>query len=180
MDGNGRVGRLLIILLLIAQKVLPTPILYLSAFFEATRDEYYKQLYNVSAQGTWHDWLMYFLNGISLQTEDVLSRTGRINQLLDTWKLQVASSGSSIPRLIVEHLALNPYLNTNKIAEELKIAYSTAQRGIEKLENAKIIKEMSGGKRDRVYCATEILAILEEPAKIRSAPNSASNMVRFF
>lgn len=166
LDGNGRMGRLLIILLLIEQKMLPTPILYLSAFFEATRDEYYKQLYNVSARGTWHEWLMYFLNGISAQTEDVLSRAERINELLNKWKLQVAGSTSNVPVLLVEHFAVNPYLTTKKIAEELKIAYSTAQRGIQKLEEAKIIKKTNSGKRDKIYCAIEILTILEEPTQI--------------
>lgn len=166
LDGNGRIGRLLIMLLLIEQKMLPSPILYLSAFFEATRDEYYRQLYNVSSKGTWNEWLIYFLNGIAMQTEDVLSRAERINDLLSKWKIQVASNTSNIPILIVEHFAVNPYLTINKIAEEFKIAYSTAQRGIQKLEESKIIKQISSGKRDKVYCATEILAILEEPTKI--------------
>nr|WP_213155719.1 Fic family protein [Neochlamydia sp. AcF65] len=168
LDGNGRMGRLLIILLLIEQKMLPTPILYLSAFFEATRDEYYKQLYNVSAKGTWHEWLIYFLNGIAVQTEDVLLRVERINDLLNKWKMQVARSTANVPVLIVEHLAVNPYLITSRIAEELKIAYSTAQRGIQKLEEAKIIKQINSTRRDKIYCATEILAILEEATKINA------------
>ena len=166
LDGNGRIGRLLITLLLIKQKTLTTPILYLSAFFEATRDEYYKQLYNVSARGTWNDWLIYFLNGVSIQTEDVLSRTERINTLLNMWKLQVANSTSNVPVLIVEQFAINPYLTINKLTKDLQIAYSTAQRGIQRLEKAKIIKQTNTGKRDKVYCATEILTILEEPTKI--------------
>lgn len=166
LDGNGRIGRLLIILLLIEQKVLPAPILYLSAFFEATRDEYYRQLYHVSAQGTWDDWLIYFLNGIAVQSEDVLSRAERINALLNKWKMKVANATSTVPLHIVQHFAINPYLTTKRIAEELKIAYSTAQRGVQKLEEVKIIQQINKGKRDKVYCATEILAILEEPAKI--------------
>ncbi len=166
LDGNGRIGRLLIMLLLIEQKMLPAPILYLSAFFEATRDEYYKQLYNVSARGTWHEWLIYFLNGISVQTEDVLSRAERINELLNDWKMRVASSTSNVSVLIVERFAVNPYLTINKIAEELQIAYSTAQRGVQRLEEVKIINRTTSGKRDKVYCATEILKILEEPTKI--------------
>lgn len=166
LDGNGRIGRLLIILLLIEQKILPTPILYLSAFFEATRDEYYKQLYNLSAKGDWNEWLIYFLNGIAIQSEDVLSRAERINNLLNNWKMQVASGASNVPVLIVQHLAVNPFLATNKIAEELKIAYSTAQRSINKLEEAKIIKVISSSKRNKIFCATEILEILEEPTRI--------------
>lgn len=166
LDGNGRVGRLLITLLLIEQKMLPSPLLYLSAFFEATRDEYYRQLYNVSRDGTWQDWLIYFLNGVAVQSEDVLSRAERINALLEQWKIMVASGGSSIALDIVPRLAVNPYVTINKIAEDLQVAYSTAQRGIQKLESANIIQKTSDNKRDKVYCATEVLNILEEPTKI--------------
>ena len=80
--------------------------------------------------------------------------------------MQVASSASKIPMLIVQYFAVNPYLTTNKIAEELKIAYSTAQRGVQKLEEAKIIQQINSSKRDKIYCATEILEILEEPTRI--------------
>ena len=168
LDGNGRVGRLLIMLLLIEQKILPSPLLYLSAFFEATRDEYYKQLYNVSSRGTWHEWLIYFLNGVAIQSEDVLSRAERINQLLNQWKILIASGGSSVLVNMVQHFAVNPYFSTNKIAEDLGIAYSTAQRGIQKLEALGIIKKTNDNKRDKFFCATEILRILEEPTKIRA------------
>lgn len=168
LDGNGRVGRLLIMLLLVEQGMLPAPLLYLSAFFEATRDEYYKHLYNVSAKGMWHEWLVYFLNGVAVQSEDVLSRAERINKLLSKWKIDIASGGSQVSVNIVEHFAVNPYLTTNKIAENLGIAYSTAQRGVQKLEAAGIVKKTNDNKRDKVYCATEILNILEEPTKIRA------------
>jgi Fic family protein len=168
LDGNGRVGRLLIMLLLIEQRMLPSPLLYLSAFFEATRDEYYKQLYNVSATGSWKEWLTYFLNGVAVQSEDVLSRAERINALLNQWKIIVASSGSQVPVDMVEYLAVNPYITINKISKGLSIAYSTAQRGIQKLESGGIIKKTNDNKRDKVYCATEILSILEEPTKIRA------------
>lgn len=166
LDGNGRIGRLLIILLLIEQKILPAPILYLSAFFEATRDEYYRLLYQVSAQGTWDEWLIYFLNGISVQAEDVLSRAARINELIQDWKIKVAEGASQTPIFIIEQLAVNPYFTTTKIAEKLDVAYSTAQRAVQKLEKANIIQKMNTGVRDKVYCATDILTILEEPTKI--------------
>ena len=166
LDGNGRVGRLLITLLLIEQEMLPSPLLYLSAFFEATRDEYYRQLFRVSSSSTWQDWLIYFLNGVAVQSEDALSRAERINDLLNDWKLQVASSASHVPVNIIEHFAVNPYLTTKRIAEELDVAYSTADRGVRKLIEKKIISQVGGDKRNRVYCATAILSILEEPAKI--------------
>nr|WP_228547042.1 Fic family protein [Candidatus Neptunochlamydia vexilliferae] len=168
LDGNGRVGRLLIILLLIEQSILPSPLLYLSAFFEATRDEYYRQLYSLSSQGTWQDWLVYFLNGVALQSEDALSRTERINALLDKWKVKMAVGGSQASIDVVENFAVNPYVTAKKIAAELEVAYSTAQRVISRLETAKIIQQVGEGKRDKIYCATKILSILEEPAKVRA------------
>ena len=161
---------MLITLLLIEQKILPTPLLYLSAFFEAPRAEYYKQLYQVSAKGTWHEWFIYFLNGVAVQSEDVLSRAERINELLNEWQKQMTGISSQIPAEIVQQLAVNPYITTNKIAIELHIAYSTAQRAIQKLEAAGIIEKVSGNRRDKVYCAKKILTILEEPAKIQ--PNN--------
>jgi Fic family protein len=168
LDGNGRVGRLLITLLLIKHKMLPSPLLYLSAFFEATRDEYYKQLFDVSSKNTWQDWLIYFLNGVALQSEDVLDRAEQINNLLNKWKLQVTSGSSNVPITIVNHFAVNPYLTTKKIAKELQLAYSTAERAINKLLGKNIIKQVNNKKRDKVYCATEILSILEKPTKIHN------------
>lgn len=168
LDGNGRVGRLLIMLLLIEHKMLPSPLLYLSAFFEASRDEYYRQLYNVSRDGTWNNWLIYFLNGIAVQSEDVLSRAERINELLTKWQITMANSGSSVLVEMIKHFAVNPYFTINKIAEDFAIAYSTVQRAVQKLEAAGIIKKTNDNKRDKVYCATEILNILEEPTKIRA------------
>ncbi|MDO9529805.1 MAG: Fic family protein [Syntrophales bacterium] len=86
LDGNGRVGRLLIILFLIERKVLAAPLLYLSAFFEATRSEYYDRLLAVSQNSEWNLWLEYFLNGIARMSEDALSRAERINLLIQNWR----------------------------------------------------------------------------------------------
>ena len=165
LDGNGRIGRLLITLLLVERKLLPSPLLYLSAFFEATRDEYYKQLYNVSGKGTWNDWLLYFLHGVIAQASDVLSRAERINALLQEWQVQVGLSEGAAHQ-IIKYLAVNPYFTVKKISETLNVAFTTAQRAISKLEQSGIVSKISKGKRDRVYCATDILHILEEPTVI--------------
>lgn len=166
LDGNGRVGRLLTTLLLIERGMLPSPLLYLSAFFEATRDEYYAQLYNVSKKGAWHDWLSYFLNGVAIQSLDVLSRAERINALILDWRMKLSSRTEGIVQEMIKSLAVNPYFTTKKVAENLNVAFTTAQRAIGKLEDLGIVRQISQRKRDRVYCATEILSILEEPTKI--------------
>jgi len=166
LDGNGRVGRLLITLFLVERRILPTPLLYLSAFFEATRRDYYDRLLEISERGEWEAWLEYFLNGIARQSEDALGRAERINQKLSEWRHAVAGTSSKILLSIIDMLGANPYLTIKKVAEQLKVAFTTAQRAIERLENLSIVTETSKAKRDRVYCAKTILNILEEPTKL--------------
>jgi Fic family protein len=166
LDGNGRVGRLLISLLLIERGILPSPLLYFSAFFEATRNEYYRQLFNVSATGSWNEWLIYCLNGMTMQASDVLSRAERINNLISQWLIEVSGTSSSLPAKMVDYLAGNPFVTANKAAEHFGVAFTTAQRSIQKLVELKILSQGIGYKHERVYCATKILEILEEPAKV--------------
>lgn len=165
LDGNGRIGRLLITLLMIERNLLPSPLLYLSAFFEATRDVYYKQLYDISSKGSWKTWLSYFLNGVAVQALDVLSRAERINTLITDWQIKVGAR-SEVAQQIVKFLAVNPYCTTKKIVENYKVAFTTAQRAIDKLCSLDILTQDSIRKRDRVYCAHGILSILEEPTRI--------------
>lgn len=167
LDGNGRVGRLLITLFLVERKILPAPLLYLSAFFEATRTEYYARLLAVTQKGDWVGWLHYFLNGVARQSEDAISRAYRINKLLEKWHQQTAGFSTPLPNSLINILAANPFIITKQAAESMKVAFSTMQRAIDKLEALDIIVEVSGGKRDRVYCAKRILDILEEPTKIK-------------
>ncbi len=169
LDGNGRTGRLLITLLLAQRNVLTTPILYLSAFFEATRTDYYRYLYNVSAYGNWQEWLIYFLHGVASQSEDVLSRIERIQKLINDWQQQISKDSSKAPGLIIAGLSTNPILTITQTAQTLGIAFTTAKRAIDKLEDLGIIQETTAGKKDRVYCATRILDILQEPTKITNS-----------
>lgn len=166
LDGNGRVGRLLITLFLVERAILPTPLLYLSAFFEATRRDYYAHLRGITERGEWEEWLQYFLNGVARQSEDALSRAERTNRQLEKWRLTVAGSGSKAPLALVDQLAANPYLTIKGAAKRLGVAFTTAQRAVAKLEALSIVKEVSDAKRDRVYCAKALLDILEEPARL--------------
>ena len=167
LDGNGRVGRLLITLFLVERRILPTPLLYLSAFFEASRRNYYESLRAVSERGAWAEWLEYFLLGVARTSEDALNRAMRINQMLAQWQKAVAGESTSTPLRIVELLGANPFITIKGAAEELEVAFTTAQRAIEKLERSGILKPANKAKRDRVYCAKALLDVLEEPAKLR-------------
>jgi Fic family protein len=166
-DGNGRVGRLLITLLLVERGILPTPLLYLSAFFEATRREYYDRLRAVSEYGQWTDWLTYFLAGVSRQSEDALGRAERVNTLVGEWHRAVQSLPSKTPALLIDLLAENPFWTVARAADRLGVAYTTAQRAIEHLLARSIVERTSGARRNKVYCAKEILDILEEPASLK-------------
>lgn len=166
LDGNGRVGRLLIILLLIARGVLPSPLLYLSAFFEATREEYYARLMGVTERGEWEEWLVYFLNGAAGQAEDALDRIQRIDDLLKVWRENLAKAPSPLPQRAAELFAENPYWTVNRLAARLGVAFTTAQRTIDRLESAGVVLREGEAKRNRVYCARAILAILEEPTTV--------------
>ncbi len=169
LDGNGRVGRLLITLFLIERKILPTPLLYLSAFFEASRRDYYESLRGVSERGEWTEWLEYFLLGIARMSEDALNRSGRINGKLAEWQRLVAGESSKLPARLVELLAANPFITAKAGAEKLGVAFTTSQRAIERLVQLGILQQVGSAKRDRVYCAQALLAILEEPAHLTPA-----------
>ncbi len=168
LDGNGRVGRLLITLFLIERAILPTPLLYLSAFFEATRRDYYERLRGVTERGEWSEWLQYFLNGVARQAEDALGRSERINKHLADWRLAVSGTPSKTLLALVDQLAGNPFLTVKGVAKRLGVAFTTAQRAVSKLEELSILTEISQAKRDRVYCAKALLDILEEPARLTS------------
>ncbi|CAN5755613.1 Fic family protein [soil metagenome] len=166
LDGNGRVGRLLITLLLCARGVLPLPLLYLSAFFEATRREYYDHLRDVTERSAWEEWLQYFCNGVARQAEDALDRAERINTLLEMWRAKAANESSSIPGKLIDLIGANPYLTPRSVEAKLGIAYNTAADGIKRLERHGILKKVGDRKRDRVFCAQEILSILEEVPRL--------------
>lgn len=169
LDGNGRVGRLLITLFLVRRSILPTPLLYLSAFFEATRRDYYERLRGVTERGEWSEWLQYFLNGVARQAEDALGRAERINRHLAEWRVAVSGSPSKVPLALVDQLAANPFLTIKATTKRLNVAFTTAQRAVRKLEELSIITEVSHAKRDRVYCAKALLDILEEPARLSAS-----------
>jgi Fic family protein len=166
LDGNGRVGRLLITLFLIERHILPTPLLYLSAFFEASRREYYDGLRGVSERGAWADWLEYFFNGVARMSEDALSRAERMNRLLADWQRQAAQSGTNVSLRVLDLLAANPFVTIRGAAGKLDVAFTTAQRAVQRLEALNIVQEVSEARRDRVYCASALLDILEEPARL--------------
>jgi Fic family protein len=174
IDGNGRVGRLLITLCLCARGVLQEPLLYLSAFFEATRTDYYEGLRGVTERGDWTGWIEYFLNGVARQSEDALSRAERINRLIAGWRDKFAGGGSRVPLQLIDLLGANPFLTPRETERRLDVAYNTVMRAIEALVTGGVLEKVGDSKRDRVFCARAILDILEEPARLVPQPAASA------
>ena len=166
LDGNGRVGRLLITFLLIERNIIPSPLLYLSAYFEATREEYYARLLAVTQNGAWEEWLVYFLQGVALQAEDAVNRIRRIDDLFARWRRRLEGGQSRQPERVLELFAESPFWSVSGLAARLDVAYTTARRAIERLEAAGIVTLAWPTGRGRVYCARDMLKVLEEPAAL--------------
>ena len=139
---------------------------YLSAFFEASRRDYYELLLVESQRGEWNDWLQYFLNGVTVMSEDAIGRTARIVALLDEWRIKAAGGKTDAPLRLLVLLADNPFVTVTGVAEKLDLAFTTAQRAIQRLEQLGVLKQKGEAQRGRVYCAQSILDLLEEPARL--------------
>ena len=163
VDGNGRVGRLLITLLLV-QRDLPLPSLFLnlSSYFERTRQEYYARLLGITERGEWEEWLDYFLIGVAAQAEDAIRRMRRTEHLLSGWKLELAGERSPVPERALDLFTENPFWTVGALAERLEVAFTTASRSIDRLETLGAVSLTAGERRNRVYCARAILKALEE------------------
>lgn len=162
LDGNGRMGRLLVILLLIEWGLISQPLLYLSAYFESHRLDYYDRLLAVSQQGAWENWLLFFLRGISSQSLDSIGRIERLGQLrIVYWERLRSERTAERLLLTLDVLFERPILNIRQLEAALDVPYRTAQRYVQRLVEIGILREVTGRARNRIYRADEILKVLE-------------------
>ncbi|HEU4760372.1 MAG TPA: Fic family protein [Dehalococcoidia bacterium] len=175
LDGNGRIGRLLIVLLLCAERVLPTPLLYLSDYFERNRKEYSDQLYNVSATGQWEPWLRFFFDGVAEQADDAVLRSRRIRQLQEQYRdrLQQQRASGNALRLLDELFA-NPYMTTPLASRRLGVTPAGARLILERLAKARIV-EVLPGNWPRFYVARELLEAIEAPVAMHAEDKYAAD-----
>lgn len=161
-DGNGRLGRVLITLFLCKRKALTLPLLYLSAYFENNKVEYYKRLLDVSQKSKYEEWITFFLLGVKEQSEDALKRTRELVKLREYYlSLLVEKNAITNSLKIIESLFNNPFITVPRVQKSLQLAYPTAKRAIDVLEKEEIIEEITGRERSKLYRATEILGILD-------------------
>jgi len=161
IDGNGRIGRLLISLLLHAWELLPEPLLYLSAYFEHHQAAYYDLLLGVSTKGAWNEWLTFFLRGVTEQSRDAARRAKQLQDLQSTWRAQVAAvTGSGLPLRVIDHLFQRPILTVRNVQEMLGVkSYHTAQKYVQVLSDVGILT-LRAEQPEKRYEATAILECL--------------------
>lgn len=164
LDGNGRLGRLLITLLLCQKGVLHEPVLYLSLYLKQNRAVYYDLLQQVRTQGTWETWLEFFLEGIYITATQAILTTHSINKLFDTDKAKIQALGRIKFTCgdIFEFLKKLPQVSIPVLVKELGISAPTARSGLKALESIDMLKEISGKQRDKVYVYKKYLDVLQE------------------
>lgn len=162
LDGNGRLGRLLITLLLCNDGILEAPLLNLSVYIEQHRPTYYRLLLDVSTKGDWRGWLDFFLTGIAEQSLDALTRANLLIEKQNEyrgWAMQ--SSSSKMLLAIVEQLFVHPAFRIEQIAQRLEKSPQAIRFQLPRLLDRGILHEKTGRTRDRIYFADELIAIVE-------------------
>jgi len=171
VDGNGRVGRLLITFFLCERGHLPQPLLYLSAFFEQHRAEYYGRLLGVSKSGDWMGWIKFFLQGIATQASAAADDSRRIIALQRRYR-ELLQQRKASPTAIatMEELFLNPYVTATRLSKRLKVSFPAVQSTIDWLVKAGVLREITGRQRNRIYCSEELLRAIEgKPASPKTS-----------
>ncbi|RMH75027.1 MAG: Fic family protein [Calditrichaeota bacterium] len=161
VDGNGRIGRLLLILLLVGWELLPLPLLYLSAYFERKRQAYYDHLFRVSMEGAWESWIRFFLEGVAEQAADTIDRIKQLQDLQSLWRRKLSQGRVSANLLrLVDHLFEEPIITVTRAATIMGITYPAAQRNIERLVKEGILLPMDDRPYGRAFVCHEILRVL--------------------
>ncbi len=163
LDGNGRIGRLLISLLLNHWELLPLPLLYLSAYFHRHRQTYYELLMAVSQRGAWGDWVRFFLSGIAEQARDASDKARKLQDLQIAWRNRLSQARTSVLLLrLVDQLFITPIITITQAQRILGVTYPSAQRNVEKLVQAGILEQVGESSYNKTFLAREILAVLED------------------
>lgn len=165
LDGNGRIGRLLITFYLCQQNIVRKPLLYLSYYFKRNKQEYYALLQGVRDEGTWEDWLMFFLRGVQEVAQEATDAARKIVQLRERHRDMVSKSlprGGGTGIQMLEYLYSRPITTVKLIAERLGVTYATANNLVTKFTELGILHEFTQQERNRRYAYTEYLAIFTD------------------
>ena len=164
LDGNGRLGRLLITLLLCSKGALREPLLYLSLYFKENRDRYYDLLQRVRTDGAWEEWLAFFLEGTEVTARSAAEAAKQILTLFakDRDRIQSIGRAASSALRVHEYMQKKPLVGIGAVADELKISIPTVTVALDHLARLGIAKEVTGKRRARVFGYSRYLKILSE------------------
>lgn len=164
LDGNGRIGRLLITLFLMEKKILTTPALYISYFLKKNRVEYYDRMTEVRSKGNYEQWVKFFLQALAESAKDAIAAIDELTALHDKNVDLVAGMGraSKNAMLVFRYLEANPIIEIGKTAEALGITFGTASNVVERLSSAGILEQTTTGRRNRTFAYKDYLAILRK------------------
>jgi Fic family protein len=163
LDGNGRLGRLLITLILCEAGVLREPILYLSLFLKSQRDDYYRLLQEVRQAGTWETWMEFFLTGVAETAEQAVATARELIAMFDSDRQKIADVGRAAPSALRVHelMQAHPIVTIPTVSSRLGVSFATAGGALEKLAGVGVVRETTGRRRGRIYAYTDYLALLD-------------------
>ncbi|TYT61719.1 Fic family protein [Natrialba swarupiae] len=168
-DGNGRVGRLLAILMLVASDALTKPLFYMSSYIKANREEYTDRLLAVSEEGAWEEWIQFFVSGMCDQAEEVLGRAKLLLDQYEAYQEAYKSAPESVQRLIGV-LFEQPYLTVPMAAERIDMSYPAANTAVDRLVDGDVLIQVEERERNREFVATDVMAIVERDAAELPSP----------
>ncbi len=168
LDGNGRLGRLLITLLLCEQKIVRLPMLYLSLYFKIYRQYYYHLLNEVRLSGDWEAWLKFFAEAVTVTANQAADTAKQLVDLTNKDRERIESLGrASTSTLLVYHALLeHPITDSNRLVERLGITPATVNKSLKNLEELGVVHEMTSRKRNRVFSYTEYLRIINQGTEL--------------
>lgn len=169
LDGNGRVGRLLITLFLIERGRLSQPLLYLSEFIERNRDDYYRSLMRIRTHGDWLGWLHYFLAGVEWSARRALRQAQQLLALRE--RMRAALAHDARAAALVDALFANPFIDIKRAQALLSVSAPTARKTLAVLETAGMLRALSSRARGRVYLADAVLAAIDDPGEEHAFDN---------
>jgi Fic family protein len=165
LDGNGRLGRLMITLLLCERKILQSPILYMSYYFKVRRQEYYTKLQNIrNIQDGWLDWVEFFLCGVVEAAEEAFQKALELNDLIeqDIKLLTSKRAVYEVPRRIYKVMKAKPIVSLPDLSKILGVTLHTVNRGMKFLEDHEIVEEVTGKKSNRLYGYKKYISLLSD------------------
>jgi len=164
LDGNGRIGRLLITLQLIEQGILKKPTLYLSAFFEKNKSAYYDSLTMVRQNNNLEQWIKFFLNGIIITSQDGVNTFKKITSLRSEYEEKIMNLGSRAKkaRQLIFHMFSSPIMNNKMIIKDLNLSFNSSNRLMKSLVEFKILKELTGFTRNRLFVLKDYLELFKK------------------